>query len=373
VVVFRNFHAALALQLAEGTTAREGMTLERAPEEIVDMLRSAAGRRQLSLETGNSVGPVDWDAFDGQLAAMERTQAGGVCWWDVEYPECLRTIAEPPALLFYRGRIDVLATRGVAVVGTRKPTPAGVGLARRLGRALAAAGVPVVSGLARGIDTAAHTGSLVGPGAPVGVIGTGIDVPYPEENAGLMVDVARRGCVISEQLMGMHAERWVFPRRNRLISGLSHAVVVVQGGFRSGALITARWALEQGRDVGAVPGFPGDFRSDGPNALLKQGAFVVEDVRDVIDAVPALRFGVCASGAIGDHGNGGTDADATPDSPQGLRRRVLDVLGTAPSGPDDVAAALTRPVEEVQRALSELEIDGFVGRDEAGRYSRARG
>lgn len=365
-MVFENFYTALALELSDGTTVRAALALERAPEEVFEMLKSVPGRRQLTIEAGTPVEPVDWDAFDAQLAAMDRTQARAVSWWDVDYPESLRTVAEPPVLLFYRGNIEALAARGIAVVGTRKPTPAGVALARRLGRALAAAGVAVVSGLARGIDTAVHLGSLAGPGPSVGVVGTGIDVPYPEENAGLMVDVARGGCVVSEQLMGMHAERWVFPRRNRLISALSHAVVVVQGGLRSGALITARWALEQGRDVGAVPGFPGDFRSDGPNALLKQGAFVVEDVRDVVDAVPALRFGARSQGADDAAGEQGAQL------PGGLRRGVLEALGSTPSGSDDLAAVLGCAVEEVQRALSELEIDGWVGRDEAGRYTRTR-
>jgi DNA processing protein len=262
-------------------------------------------------------------------------------------------------LLFYKGSLDVAATRGIGIVGTRKPSPAGVSLARGLGRGLSAAGVAVVSGLARGIDTAAHTGSLCGPGPAVSVIGTGIDVPYPAENAGLMVDVARAGCVLSEQLMGMHADRWVFPRRNRLISGLSHAVVVVQGGPRSGALITARWALEQGRDVGAVPGFPGDFRSAGPNSLLKQGAFVVEDVADVLEAVPLLHVEATRA-----------DAPRAEPAPAGAAGRVLDALGGDAAGIDDIAATLDEDVTVVARAISELEIGGRVARDASGRYSR---
>jgi DNA processing protein len=361
-VVFENFHAALALQLAEGASARAGWSLEREPADIYGMLKTASGRKQLATDAATPVGPVDWDAFDAQLSALERTGAGAVSRWDAEYPECLRSIDDPPVLLFYKGSMGALDRRGIAVVGTRKPTPAGTALARRLARGLAAAGVAVVSGLARGIDTAAHVGSLGGPGSAVAVIGTGVDVPYPAENAGLMVDVGRAGCVVSEQRMGMHADRWVFPRRNRLISAFSHAVVVVQGGHRSGALITARWALEQGRDVGAVPGFPGDFRSEGPNALLKQGAFVVEDVRDVLEAIPVL----CAREAASSAARGGEEA------PGDGGEKVLDVLGTDPVGPDSVAALLGWNVERVQRSLCELEIDGRVERDASGRYSRSR-
>lgn len=361
-MVFENFHAALALQLAEGASARAGWLLEREPAEIFDMLKTGSGRRQIASDAATAVGPVDWDTFDAQLSAMERTGARAVSRWDADYPECLRSIDDPPTLLFYKGSTDALALRGIAVVGTRKPTPAGSALARRLARGLAAAGVAVISGLARGIDTTAHVGSLGGPGSAVAVIGTGVDVPYPAENAGLMVDVGRAGCVVTEQRMGMHADRWVFPRRNRLISAFSHAVVVVQGGHRSGALITARWALEQGRDVGAVPGFPGDFRSDGPNALLKQGAFVVEDVRDVLEAIPALCMREAAPQAAREGEKG----------PGGGGEKVLDVLGTNPVGPDSVAALLGWNVERVQRTLGELEIEGWVERDASGRYSRSR-
>jgi DNA processing protein len=194
----------------------------------------------------------------------------------------------------------------------------------------------------------------------VAVVGTGIDVPYPKENAALMVDVARSGCVISEQLMGMQAERWVFPRRNRLISGLCHAVVVVQGGVRSGALITAKWALEQGRDVGAVPGFPGDFRSDGPNSLLKRGAFVVEDVRDILDAIPLLRAAMAVSNPAASSGPAG----------DGPETQLLARIGADPVGADELAAAMGWDAATAGRVLTELEINGWVARDATGRYSR---
>jgi DNA processing protein len=359
-VVVENFHAALALELAQGTKAADGIGLEREPAEILDMLRSSGGRRCLSSEVGKPVGEVDEAAYEDQLRDMDRCGARAVSWWDVDYPEALRAIPQPPGLLFYKGDIGVVSTRGVGVVGTRKPTPAGVSVARGLGRGLAAAGVAVVSGLARGIDTAAHTGSLHGPGASVAVVGTGIDVPYPKENAALMVDVARSGCVISEQLMGMQAERWVFPRRNRLISGLCHAVVVVQGGVRSGALITAKWALEQGRDVGAVPGFPGDFRSDGPNSLLKRGAFVVEDVRDILDAIPLLRAAMAVSNPAASSGPAG----------DGPETQLLARIGADPVGADELAAAMGWDAATAGRVLTELEINGWVARDATGRYSR---
>jgi DNA processing protein len=285
-----------------------------------------------------------------------------MCCWDVDYPDALRTVDPPAPLLFYKGNRTRLRTRGVAVVGTRKPTPGAIAFARRLSRDLAAAGIPVVSGLARGIDTAAHTGALGYPGGTVAVIGTGVDVPYPAENAELMVDVTRSGCVVSEQFMGMHPSPHVFPRRNRLISALSHAVVVVEGGLRSGALITARWALDQGREVGAVPGFPGDYRTQGPNHLLRQGAFVVEGISDILDAVPALGRSSVATPANPGAGVGGLEPAAAA---------VLALLGTTPVDSDAVASALAIDVAVAQQVLVALELDGHAARDEAGGYIRA--
>jgi DNA processing protein len=264
-----------------------------------------------------------------------------------------------------RGSAAALDRLAVAVVGTRKPSASGVAFAHRLARETASLGLSVVSGLARGIDTAAHRGALAGGGATVAVLGTGVDVVYPPENGELLEEVARTGAVVSEQLCGTRAFAPVFPRRNRIISGLSEAVVVVQGGARSGALITAKWALAQGREVGAVPGFPGDFRSAGPNRLLRDGAFLVEDVTDVIANVPRLMRALAAAFAARSRG----DDPLLPglDDPAA---RVYDLVSGGASV-DEVARAAGIDVAEAQRVLVTLEIEGRVERDDLGRYARA--
>jgi DNA processing protein len=223
--------------------------------------------------------------------------------------------------------------------------------------------IVVVSGAARGIDSAAHRGALEKRGKTVGVVGSGLDVPYPPENAGLLETMARHGCVLGEQLMGTPPLRHTFPQRNRLISAFSHAVVVVEAGRRSGALLTARWALEQGREVGAVPGFPGDPRSYGVNSLLKAGAFPVEGVEDILEAAPRLR-------GLSNRPPGGRAASGG-DARTGLSMEasaILDALGGNHTDPDAVARHLNTGVARVQGILLELEIRGAVARDAMGMY-----
>jgi DNA processing protein len=377
--VFKNYHAAMALLLADGATPSDCRMTELPPEELLENLKTTGGRERISNLLDKPIGPVRWDEYDAQLDALERIRGDAVCLWDAAYPDYLHHVSQAPPVVFYKGTLDGVYRRGVAIVGTRKPSAPGAALARSLGRELASLGVPVVSGLARGIDSAAHRGSIDGGGGGVAVIGTGLDVPYPPENAELMLDVAAAGCVITEQRMGMTAKSFVFPLRNRLISAFSHAVVVVEAGERSGALITARWALEQGRDVGAVPGFPGNFRSRGTNRLLKQGAFVVESVSDISAAVP--RLAPIFAGAP-DPGSGKNDRsdEASTERDDGDRRRramraqsdadrLIAALGKTPTDPDALAQHVDMDAATVQRLLLHLEMAGRVERDSLGRYT----
>jgi DNA processing protein len=293
---------------------------------------------------------------------MVRAGARLVFRWEDDYPAALRRISTAPPALFVRGRLPG-DEPAVAIVGTRKPSAPGMSFAFELARTLSLLGVTIVSGMARGIDTAAHNGALAAEGPTVAVLGTGVDVVYPPENGELMKRILAAGVVVSEQVCGMRAFPQFFPKRNRIISGWCDAVVVVEGGAKSGALITAKWALDQGRDVGAVPGFPGSFRSEGPNQLLKQGAFLVEDSIDVVTNVDrvAERVRAAAGTRSGDDGSGaglGTEA-----------ARVFDLLSQA-STVDDIAAAAGISVEQAQSVLTILEVDGRVGRDDAGNYAR---
>jgi DNA processing protein len=365
----KNYQAALALLLADGATPSDCFALTLPPEEIFEDLKSRSGREHISNLLGKPIGEVRWDLFDVQVASIERVGAEAVCAWDDAYPDYLRYITLPPPIVYYRGALDGVYGRGIGIVGTRKPSPPGIGLARELGRDLAAMGTPVVSGLARGIDSAAHRGSLDGGGGGVAVIATGLDVPYPPENAELMVDMAATGCVVTEQPMGRTAKPFAFPMRNRLISAFSHAVVVVEAGERSGALITANWALAQGRDVGAVPGFPGNFRSRGTNTLIKQGAFVVEQASDIVAAVP--RLAVLYQDAVRNRTQGKLVADERRNRQKAAddTERLTSALSKTPTDPDELARHAGLDAATAQRLLLHLEMAGRAERDALGRYT----
>jgi len=350
----------IELLLTQGVAPSDWESLEivlRAAERGDDVdIEAAIGRLKLAR--------VPKPEIERQYAAMTRAGARLVFRWEDEYPASLRPVPVPPPAIFLRGRLPRPDSPAVAIVGTRKPSVAGIGFARETARTLALLGVVVVSGMARGIDTAAHEGALAADGLTVAVLGTGVDVVYPPENGGLMERIASSGGIVSEQLCGVQAFSYVFPRRNRIISGMCDAVVVVEGGVRSGALITAKWALEQGREVGAVPGFPGSFRSEGPNQLLKQGAFVVTDAMDIVTHVRRIAERVCAD--VRKRGSDeraliGLDAEAA---------RVYRLLAT-PTGVDEVAAALGLTIERAQGLITVLEIDGRIRRDDAGQYAHA--
>ena len=375
-----SFHPIIALMLADGVSPADCFRIPRDPSIAFSLLKTERGRLDLSYVLRKPVGEISWRRFDDQLRAIERAGAGVLTHLDQGYPAFLRDIPEAPPILFFHGDPLGLAVRGVAIVGCRRASARGVGFARSLAGEIASRGVSVTSGAALGIDAAAHRGALDGGGATVAVVGTGLDIRYPERNAGLLEEIAARGCVVSEQLMGTPALKFVFPRRNRLISGFSRAVVVVEAGERSGALITARWALEQGRDVGAVPGFPGDARSRGANGLIKNGAFPVERAEDIFEAVPLLAESAHRSptGSRGETGGARPDAGrekgrrAVPADLPCDARSVLDAVGSGQIGADDVGRHLGFPIAVVQGLLLELELRGLVERDGAGLYSRSR-
>jgi len=235
-----------------------------------------------SLGTGHSL----------ELANDEAARAAGlgisfVTIDDEYYPPQLKQIYDPPAILYVRGRKSVLADPGIAVVGTRHPTPYGLGMAERLGCDLAARGLVIFSGMARGVDTAAHRGAIAAKGKTVAVFGTGVDVPYPKENVRVMDKIlALGGAVVSEFPLATFAAPQNFPIRNRIISGMSLGVLVVEAAEYSGTRITARNALEQNREVFAVPGNVTNKYSWGPNTLIKQGAKLVATWEDVWEELP---------------------------------------------------------------------------------------
>ena len=202
------------------------------------------------------------------------------------YPRPLKEIFDPPILLYARGRVELLSGHNLAVVGSRRPSPYGMSVAQKLGRELVQTGLVVVSGMARGVDSLAHRGALDAGGNTIAVLGCGVDVVYPRENEKLAQRIVERGLIVSEFRLGSTAFPQNFPIRNRIISGVSLGVIVVEGAQYSGSLITARLALDQGREVFAVPGNIVSKQSWGPNLLIKQGAKLVQEPTDVLEDLP---------------------------------------------------------------------------------------
>jgi DNA processing protein len=281
---------------------------------------------------------------------------------DGGYPGRLREMPDPPPALFVSGGTPGGAPwegPAVALVGSRGASPTGLETASTLGRSLAERGVCVVSGLALGVDAAAHEGALAGGGTTVGVLGCGIDVVYPRAHAELFGRVAAAGALLSEYFLGEAPLAWRFPARNRIIAGLSDAVVVVEAPEKSGALITARHALEAGRDVWAVPGPPGMRECRGSNRLLADGAGVLWDAAEFLDAV-APRTRERAS----------QEPLPLPAGLPATEAAVLSGVGLEPAGVDLVAGRCGVAMEEVLPALALLELKGYVRRGHDGAYAR---
>lgn len=268
---------------------------------------------------------------------------------DEDYPGQLKTIYDPPPVLFIRGQIRCLHETGVALVGSRKASNYGLSVAETLSRQLAEAGINIISGMARGIDTAAHRGALQGGGKTIAVLGCGVDVIYPRENGKIMIEITRAGAVVSEFPPGFPPEAWHFPVRNRVISALSKIVVVVEAAERSGALITAHVALEQGRDVMAVPGNITSKLSRGVNGLIKQGAVPVLGVEDILEE---LGVGVIFPPGVGDPSEG---LKLT-----GVEQKLKQLIDFEPVPLELIIQQSGLPAGEVMSALMFLEMKGLV-------------
>jgi DNA processing protein len=287
--------------------------------------------------------------FEDAAAQHQRMLESGaelVTISDPRYPQSLREIFDPPILLFARGRVELLTSLALAVVGTRRPTPYGLAVAERISSDLANAGLTISSGMARGIDAAAHKGALASNGKTIAVLGCGVDVIYPQENRKIAGDIAARGLIVSEFPMGATAFPQNFPIRNRIISGISLGVLVVEGAQYSGSAITAKLAMDQGREVFAVPGNVTSKLSWGPNLLIKQGARLVQDWNDVISELP-------------------------PESRRHLieqgKAQILEAGGVA-SQPGSQASLLKEQVQELgsaaHRALETLQVDNPIHLDD---------
>ena len=344
-----------------------------APRALVDLLRSLGGpeailaaspaqRRRTApaavaaaLEAGPE--PARLAASLGWLA-----QPGSdlVAWDDADYPAALLQIADPPPVLFCLGRRELLGRPAFAIAGSRNATPQGIADAEAFAAALSAAGLTIVSGLAAGIDAAAHRGALQGPGGTIAVTGTGLDRVYPASHRQLAHTLAQQGLLLSEFTPGTPPLKHNFPRRNRIVSGLARGVLIVEATLSSGSLITARLAAEQGREVFALPGSIHSPFSKGCHKLLREGAKLVETAADILDE---LRL----PGSPGARADTATAAAPPGDAPA---RALLEALGHAPADVDTLCTRTDLDAATIAALLSRLELDGFVAAVPGGRWQR---
>jgi len=351
-----------SLQLIPGASPRVLLALLKAfggPAEIL-----AASRASLSGVAGPEL--AERIERGANRAALERTldwlrEPGRalIAWGDDAYPQALLSITDPPPVLYFCGRPEFLNRPSLAIVGSRNATPQGLETAEAFATAASAAGLTIVSGLALGIDAAAHRGGLAGTGSSIAVIGTGIDRVYPAANRALAQRLAESGGLVSEFALGTPPLPANFPRRNRVISGLSRGVLVVEATLASGSLITARFAAEQGRDVLAIPGSIHSPFSKGSHRLIKDGAKLVETVQDVLE-----ELGVSAAATV--------ISRAPKSETDGRAKIVLEALGHDPAGVDALSDRSGLPAEAVCVALVELELEGLVAILPGGMYQRLR-
>ena len=304
------------------------------------------------------VGFRDWDKLEERLAQLAAQGAEMVTQDDPRFPAGLQQIPYPPPLLYIKGTLTPADSLAVAIVGTRGASYYGLKAGRRLAGALAARGVTVVSGLARGIDTAAHQGALEMSGRTLAVLGCGLDVVYPPENRQLYQEIPEHGALVSEFPLSTPPEARNFPIRNRIISGLALGVVVIEAGVKSGTTITVRYALDQGREVFAVPGPIDSPTSAGPHRLIQEGAKLVQDVEDILEELPALRQ------APGPRFAPAAPAGRVSEAPIPMRPApedpLLPLLGSEPLQLEELVQAARLPVQDVLARLTLLELQGLV-------------
>lgn len=294
-----------------------------------------------------------------EYQAIKKFGGDIICAGEADYPVSLAAIDDAPPVVTYTGNIALLKKSCVGIVGSRNASLNGRKFTEKLAHDLGAAGAAVISGLARGIDTAAHAGSL--ETGTVAVLGGGLDIIYPPENKDLYAKIRERGLIIAESPFGQQPFAQSFPRRNRIISGLSQGIVVVEATFKSGSLITARMAGEQGRDVFAVPGHPLDPRAEGPNALIRDGAVLIRNAADILESLSTFQ-----SGSLQDSASQKYEPLApAPIDDQTLSRvrdEVLSCLSHTPVSVDEIIRSAGLPAAAVQIVILELELAGRVQR-----------
>lgn len=339
-------------------------TFYRMIRDYGDAVSALAALPQIAAEAGVE----DYQICPAGVAAAElakgaRAGAKLILWGQPEYPSALMDLGDAPPILWAQGDVRLLQNPMIALVGARNASSLGLRMARALAAGLGAAGQVVVSGLARGIDAAAHEAALAT--GTIAVQAGGVDVIYPEENTGLAAKIASQGCRISEHPLGLVPQARHFPQRNRIVSGLSRAIVVVEAAMKSGSLITARNGADQGRDVMAVPGHPFDARAAGCNLLIRDGATLVRSAQDILEALGQIVTPRTVSPQAEPPKTVHPLADITA-----LHSQILAKLGPSPLAEDQLARDLNQPTSALAPALISLELDGRILRQPGGLLSR---
>jgi DNA processing protein len=363
----------LALRHCPGVSDRNALALFRRLGQIDGLagqdhraLRDAGlGDPAIRALRANNSEPVAAD-----LAWAESRSHRILCWTDPDYPEALRDIPDPPIVLYALGDVSLLAVPSLAMVGSRNPTPDGERNAFAFARHLADAGLGITSGLAEGIDTAAHLGALDADGITIAVLGTGPDIAYPASNTELMARIADRGVVVTEFSPGTPAQRDHFPRRNRLISGLSLGTLVVEAARQSGSLITARLAGEQGRDVFAMPGSIHNPMARGCHRLIRQGAKLVETADDVLSELAGHLSGWSPAVDQADDANDESDDPATTEPMDPDYEKLCDALGDGPVTMDVLVSRSGLTTDALSSMLLIMELEGQIRALPGGTYMR---
>jgi DNA processing protein len=323
----------------------------------------------LARRGGRALSIASVSAAEAELAALDKAGAVPVFIGTPAYPHLLAALESAPPVLAARGDLALLERPAVAIVGARNASAAGVRFARQLAAELADAELVVVSGLARGIDAAAHQGAMAG--GTIAVVAGGVDVVYPPENAALMAEIAEKGLILAEQPPGVEPQARHFPRRNRIIAGVAAGTLVVEGAPKSGSLITARLAAEAGREVMAIPGSPLDPRAQGCNLLIREGATLVQSAADVLEALSSfgegpqlgLRFQAAESGMAFE--------DVAPEAGDSERAAVVALLSPTPVAVDELVRLSALPSAVVSSVLLDLELEGALARHAGGRVAAA--
>jgi len=361
MVIDASLKAWLSLSLTRGLGAESARRLLKefgSPDAVftasINSLKSVV-KSDVAAEISTGIAE---DAIASTLAWLEDPNNHILTLADDDYPQALLNIPDPPLLLYVKGRPDLLNRAALAVVGSRNATPQGIGNAEAFAKALSDAGLCIISGMAHGIDAAAHRGALRGQGSSIAIVGTGLDKVYPAANRELAHELAQRGALISEFPLGTPPLAANFPRRNRLISGMSAGCLVVEAGLQSGSLITARLALEQGRDVFAIPGSIHAPQSKGCHVLLKQGAKLVETAQDILEELSGL-FPTPAHNTSANRGD-----ILNPNS------ALLDHIGFDPVDVDTLRARSGLTIGELSAMLLTLELEGLISTLPGGLYQR---